>query len=191
MPGSMRVLSFCCALGFLAACSETVVTTPAYITPNYDPAQLSYAVKEGPVFTEIIGTPFPGEEDRIASIVTQALRDAQITGRRLEFTTDRNIASQRSPYRAIVLFNPAPGADAGKICADSNQPQTEPDGKRVKVMVAYCNLDVPVSSVIGWTRAETAESPQIARLFKQISLQIFPSQSIYSRSDGGNFERGE
>jgi hypothetical protein len=182
-------MPFAVALGLLAGCTGSVVTTPAYINPNYDPAMLSYAVKEGPVFTEIIGTPFPGEEDRVADIVTQTLREAQITGRRLQFTTDPSVASGRSPYRAIVLFNPAPGAAAGRICTDSNQPQTERVGERVKVMVAYCNGGNAVSSVTGWTKAETADAPQFAQLFKQVSLEIFPSLSVYSRSDGGNFER--
>lgn len=189
MTTRARTLLLACTAGLLAACSGMVVTSPAYINPNYDPSILAYAAKEGPVYTEIIGAPFPGEEDRVANIVTETLREAQLTGRRLEFTTDPALASQRSPFRTIVLFNPAPGAASGKICSNSDQPRVEGKDDRVSVMVAYCNGGDAVSSVTGWTRADGPDSPQFAKLFKQVSLEIFPSRAIYSRSDGGNFER--
>ena len=98
MKGIRKVFTITAIAGFLTACAGMVVTTPAYIDSSYDPSMLAYAVKEGPVYTEIVGQPYEDGDDGFASIVTKSLREAQITGRRMEFVADPALASQRSPF---------------------------------------------------------------------------------------------
>ena len=48
------IAPFALAAATLSACAGGVVTTPALIDDSYDPNNLAYIVKRGPVFTEII-----------------------------------------------------------------------------------------------------------------------------------------
>jgi hypothetical protein len=180
-----EVLSLTAIAGFLAGCAGLVVTTPAYIDSGYDPSMLAYAVKEGPVYTEFVGQPYADGDDGFASIVTESLREAQITGRRMEFVADPALASQRSPYRVVVLFNPAPGANSQRICENSAQPMTEPTPSLVRTMVAFCNGSDPLASITGHAPADSPRAPQFASLFHQVALEIFSTRSIQGRGDGG------
>ncbi len=182
--------SFGAIAGLLAGCSG-IVTTPAYIDSSYDPSMLAYSVKEGPVYTEIVGQPYAdGGDGGVEAIVTESLREAQITGRRMEFTADRALASQRSPFRVVVLFNPAPNANPRRICENPEQPMREPQPGRVRAMVAFCNGDYPMASINGHAPADSPQAPQFAGLFHQVALEIFSTRSIRSRGDGGgDFQR--
>ena len=170
--------------GLLAGCTG-VVTSPAHIDSSYEPSMLAYAVKEGPVYTEIVGQPYRDSGDGFQSIVTQSLREAQITGRRMEFVSEREQASQRSPYRVVVLFNPAPWANPRRICENPEQPMREPDPAKVRAMVAFCNGDYPLATITGHAPADSPQAPQFASLFHQVALEIFSTRSIRRRGDGG------
>lgn len=171
---------------FLAACSG-VVTTPAYIDPSYEPALLSYAVKEGPIYTEVVGNPFDKQAEQV---ITTALQEAQFSGRPLEFVSQRP-TDYTSPFRVIVLFNPAPPANAAKLCADSEQPRLEQGRDRVSVMIALCDSDKRVSSVSGTVgNAATAAAPGFGRLIRQAAAEIFSPRSIERRDDNGEYETG-
>ena len=170
--------------GLLAGCTG-VVTGPAHIDSSYDPSVLAYAVKEGPVYTEIVGQPYAAGDDGFQSVVTESLREAQITGRRMEFTADPALASQRSPFRVIVLFNPAPYANPRRICENPAQPMRDPEPNRVRAMVAFCNGDYPMASITGHAPAASPQAPQFSSLFHQVALEIFSTRSIRGRGDGG------
>lgn len=179
------IFSFAAVAGLLAGCAG-VVTTPAYIDSSYDPSMLAYAVKEGPVYTEIVGQPYAdGGDGGVEAVVTESLREAQITGRRMEFTADPAQANQRSPFRVVVLFNPAPNANPGRICEVSAQPMREPEPGRVRAMVAFCNGDYPLASISGHAPANSPQAPQFSGLFHQVALEIFSTRSIRGRGDGG------
>jgi hypothetical protein len=178
--------------GGLAGCSG-VVTTPAYVEPSYDPALLSYAAKEGPVYTEILGNPYSGNQAQEAErVVTVALEEAQFSGRPLTFVSERP-QDYRSPFRVVVLFNPAPAAAANKICGDADQPRRDTDnGDEVSIMMVLCQSSSRVSSVSGYTAdAATAEAPGLARLLRQAAAEIFSPQNIQQRNDNGEFEMGD
>lgn len=184
MKISRGLFSLGAIAGLLTGCTG-VVTSPAFIDASYEPSMLGYAVKEGPVYTEIVGQPYPDAGDGFQSIVTQSLREAQITGRRMEFVSDREQASQRSPYRVVVLFNPAPWANPLRICENPAQPMREPEPNVVRVMVAFCNSDYPLASITGRAPADSPKAPQFASLFHQVALEIFSTRSIRRRGDGG------
>ena len=172
---------------FLAACSG-VVTTPAYVDPSYEPAMLSYVAKAGPIYTQILGNPYGNQAEEAGRVITTALQDAQFSGRPLTFVTARP-ADTASPYRVVVLFNPAPAANAAKICAEPEQPQAESGDGAVSVMVAFCESDRRVSSITGHTRdAATADAPNLDRLIRQAATEIFSPRSIERRDDIPDYE---
>jgi len=179
-----------CGALVLGACSSVVVTTPAYIDPSYEPAMLSYVAKHGPLYTQVIGNPF-GEQAQIADrVIATALQDAQFSGRPLTFVTERP-ADYSSPYKVIVLFDPAPAAASGRICANPDQPRAESAGDKVSVMVAFCNGGAAVASISGFApEAATADAPNFDRLMRQVATEIFSPRSIERRDDNGDFEMG-
>jgi hypothetical protein len=182
LPGSLLL-----GTALISACSP-VVTRPAYVDSSYEPSILSYASKEGPVYTEVIGSPFAGEAGQVDRVITEALKEAQFSGRQLDFTTQRP-QDYRSPYRVVLLFNPAPNANAAKICANPEQPQNEGTPGEVMVMVAFCNGDTRVSSTAGYASpATTADAPAFGQLIRQVAMDIFPPRSFQRRSDPADFD---
>ena len=183
VPGSLLLTA-----ALLSACSNMVVTRPAYVDPSYEPVLLSYASKEGPVYTEVIGNPYGEQSAQVEQIITRSLMEAQFSGRQLDFVTQRP-ADYRSPFKVVVLFNPAPNADAARICEKSDQPQTAGSAGEVSVMVALCNSDTRVSSIRGFANTSaTPDNPAIAQLIRQVAAEIFSPRSIQRRGDGSDFD---
>ena len=173
-------------VGLLAACG--VVTSPAYVDPAYQPSLLSYVTKHGPLYTQIIGSPFGEDSEGLADVVLTALEEGQFSGRQIEFSTER-ADPPVSPYFVVVLFNPAPSANPGKICGEPIQPQRPAEPGRARVMMAFCNGDVRVSSVSGTAWDVTApDSPNLAHLIRQGAADIFSTRSIDSRGEPDEFD---
>jgi len=174
----------------LSACSNMVVTTPAYVDPSYEPAMLSYVSKHGPLYTHVVGNPFGNEAQLANEVIATALQESQFSGRPLTFVTEKP-GDYTSPYKVVVLFDPAPAAAPGRICADPEQPRAESTGDRISVMVAFCNGDSPVSSISGYAPdARRADAPGFDRLMRQVAAEIFSPRSIQRQNDNGDFEMG-
>ena len=173
-------------VGLLAACG--VVTSPAYVDPNYQPSLLSYVTKRGPLYTQIIGSPFGEDDEGLDAVVTTALEEGQFSGRRVYFSTEQAEPAV-SPYHVVVLFNPALNANPAKICGEPNQPQRPTEPGRARVMIAFCNGDVRVSSISGTAEDVTApDSPNLAHLIRQGAAEIFATRSIDSRGEPDEFD---
>ena len=168
-------------------CANQVVTAPALINPSYDPANLAYLVKEGPVYTHVIGTPYPGQEKAVDQILTKTFQETQITGHSISFTTDASRAG-KSPYRLVVLFDPAPNANPNKMCEDGFETATPPtvsgSPEHVSMLVSFCNGERSDASIAGWAPATSPRSPGFKSLIQQASLELFSNRSIDRR--GGN-----
>ena len=171
----------------VSGCANQVVTAPPDINSSYDPSNLAYLVKEGPVYMHVIGSPYPGQEKAVDQLLTQTFQETQITGHRISFTTDASLAG-KSPYRLIVLFDPAPNANPIKMCESGLEPATLPtvNGQpdQISMLVSFCNGDRSDASIAGWAPATSPQSPGFKDLIQQASLELFPSRSIERR--GGN-----
>lgn len=171
----------------ISGCTNQVVTSPALVDASYDPANLAYLVKEGPVYTHVIGAPYPGEEKTVDQILTKTFHETQITGHSISFTTDASLAG-KSPYRLVVLFDPAPGANPNTMCEDGFESATPPtvsgSPDQVSMLVSFCNGERSDASIAGWAPAASPQSPGFKKLIQQASLELFSNRSIERR--GGN-----
>lgn len=166
----------------LAGCAGQPVVHSAYLADDYETEVLSYAAKQGGMLTEITGNPFAGDGAALSREVTGAFEAAHF-GADLPFFTEVP-EGYRSPYKVVVLFNPAPGVGAPAVCAGSDRPVLPPDG-RITVLAVFCSAEQRVNSAYGSLRGATGpDDPAFGQLMRQISLQIFPPQEPRERRDG-------
>ena len=162
-----------------------VITSPAYTSPSYAPRDLGYAAKTSPIEVQIIGYPFEGETAETEKVITDAFERAIFGRKGVSFTTDTNL-STGSPYRVILLFSPAASANAARLCRTGLQPQAA-DAGSLKVLAAFCNGEVRLTSVSGWAGATSATSAVFAKLMEQVGRELFPNRNPDRRGGGGQF----
>ena len=92
----------------LGACADSTIVQPPYITSSYDPSLLSTAARYGEIPLEVRGNPFDIPKSELDAVVTSAV-DRDTYTPPLSFTTSP-AEDTASPYKLIVLFNPAPNA---------------------------------------------------------------------------------
>ena len=124
----------------LAACTNSTVIAPEFVSSSYDPMIVSAMAKYGAVPTEVLGNPFDVPKQQLDDAVTGAVTGANF-GPPLTFTTSPP-ADLPSPYSLVVLFNPAPNAKANRICYDRDQP-TRSTAAGVKAMIVVCSSGLP------------------------------------------------
>lgn len=181
----------CAALigSVLASCSGPIVR-PVYVRnlgSLYDPiTSLSYAASRGGMLTEVHGNPFVNvAQEDVDRAVTETLESSHFGPDLPFFTTPPD--GYESAYRVVVLFSPAPGAAASKLCSDPDQPTAQRPGF-VDVMVAYCSTDTRLTSTQGSVAGATGpDDPAFRDLMQQIGLVLFPPR-IPDANDRGDFD---
>lgn len=174
------------ALGLLtAACNGQGLTVVRPVTHDYayTPQFVNSLAQYGAVPTEVIGNPFDARKERLDEVVTQTARNAHF-GQDLNFTTSPP-ADSISPYRLVVLFNPARNARPERLCSDSNQPTAAaPD--RVAVMMAICSSNYRISLTVG-SRAGISgvDDPGFRDLLAGTATVLLPPQRYDINSPRG------
>lgn len=173
-------LALTCALtGTLAACGASLINY-SYVSDNYQPYELSYAAGKGGMLTEVFGNPFPTGKAALDRSVTRNLEESHF-GPELPFFTAAP-GEYRSPYRVVVLFNPAPHANGAKLCSRTDRPQGE-WGQAVGVLASFCASDSRITTAAGSLAGATSpDDPAFQQLMRQVALNLFPPRSN-NRSD--------
>ncbi len=156
----------------LTACAgDGTRVQPPYIG-SYDPEMLDYAASKGAVLTEVVGNPFGVAKEELDGAVVGAMRGAHF-GQPVTFTTTPP-ADYTSPYRIVMLFNPAPGAQTNRVCAEPAQPSAAQPGE-LSVIAAFCSKDTVVTSTKG--RVSKPQGPRDAAfrlLIRRVTVELFP-----------------
>ena len=158
----------------LAACSaDTVKVQPTYVG-SYDPGMLQYAVSKGAILTEVVGNPFDVPQEEVDAAVIRSMTGATF-GRMARFTTKVS-PDNNSPYRVVVLLDPAPRAQANRLCSNPNQP-TAASTDRIRAMAAFCSSDREITSISGSTaKAQETGDPAFSELIQRMTMDLFPIQ---------------
>ena len=157
----------------LSACANGSIINNEFVDAAYNPQLVGSMAKYGGVMPlEIYGNPFDVSKQELDSAMTDAMSGANF-GQPLEFTTHPP-EDFASPYSLVVLFNPALGAKANKICGDRDQP-TAPTEVGVKAMLVVCSSDVRISSLVASVGGVSdPNDPAFARLLKQTLIVLLP-----------------
>jgi len=161
-------------LGALSACAAANVTQPAYVG-TFDPLTLSYIAGKGPLYTEIVGNPFLASDEEVGEIITRTMVGAHF-GPVIQFTTERD-ATNPSPYRVVMVFNPAQGVDPRTMCRNSRQP-TEPNTGSLRVIAALCAGADRETSLSGSIAAvNSPDNDAFRSLIRQMTTELLPSRN--------------
>jgi|GEM_PF-2069854 len=157
-----------CANGFVG---------PTYISPSYFPSDLSYTAGIGPIYTNVVGNPFEASGSNVSGVITASLEDGRNYTPRLTFSAEKR-SDDPSPYYVVFLFDPAQNARPEKVCAEPEQPRSNPEPGIIRVLVAYC----AVGKEINYTRGRLTDvsDPQDERFkafVRSISAEIFPPRN--------------
>jgi hypothetical protein len=144
----------------------------SYVAENYEPEMLSHPASRGGLYTEVVGNPFEADKATLDSRVTEAFEAAHF-GPRLDFVTEQ--PPEHSGYRVVVLFDPAPHANAAHLCSKPDRPQSSRAPGKVGVMAAFCLSESRLTSAVGRIDgAEGPDDPAVRQLMTQVGLALFP-----------------
>lgn len=186
---SPGVLAFTAGLAaLLSACAWQPRIDNTYYS-SYSPGMLSYAASKGGMKTEIIGAPVTaGERTEFAEFVTRRLAEGS-PGPVMPFFTDAP-ADFTSPYRVVLLFDPAPGVGADDLCSRPDL-ESRAKGATLDVAAAFCSSQTAVTRVSGsMGRVDSLSDPAFGRLLTQVARGLFPATANIDRTDGsGDFDQ--
>ena len=167
-----RLVPVLLAAGFLAACAGTPVINYSYTAEHYEPELLGYPASRGGLYTEVVGNPFEADKAALDTRVTEAFEAAHF-GPDLDFVTQQ--PPGHSGYRVVVLFDPAPHANAARLCSSPDRPQSSRAPGEVGVMASFCLSDSRLTSAVGRIDgAKGPNDPALGRLLAQVGLALFP-----------------
>ena len=182
MPVTSRLAALSVAGVVLAACGGGAVKVqPPYIG-SYHPGMLQYAISRGAILTEVVGNPFDAPKEEVDAAVTRSMTGATF-GKMARFTT-KTSPGYGSPYRVVVLLNPALGAQANRLCSDPGQPTAAwPD--RIRATAAFCSGDKAITSIAGSTaKVQGPRDPAFSGLIRRMTLDLFPIQDSVADDEG-------
>ena len=167
-----RIAAAAAAGAVLAACAAGgTVVLPVYVG-SYDPGMLNYAASKGGMVTEVVGNPFDVPKEEVERAAVNSMTGSHF-GPKVVFTTKAS-PDNPSPYRVVMLFDPAPNAQAHRLCSDPNQPSAAQPG-RLRLMVAFCSSDTVITSTAGWiSKPQRPTHPTFRSLIRQITVVLFP-----------------
>ncbi len=173
-----RLLSLAAGLVVLTACTAGTVIYPTYIQPSYEPDVLNSVAAYGGVKVHVVGNPFGAEQAVVDRGIADAMNGSNF-GPRLNFTP---ADVERSPYRFVVLFNPAENANQAQVCADPDQPRHSAS-QGVKLLMAFCNGSNRISSTVATGQpASGVEDPAFRSLLRNVTTLLVPPR----REDQGD-----
>jgi hypothetical protein len=160
----------------------TVEDSPGPRTSYYD-GDFEYAGHKGAVYTIVRGNPFGGSPDKFAKIVRAMMKDQTRSGRPVSFIGKQNETTYK-PYKVVVGFNPG-NRDGDDLCKSADYPQSR--NNTTKVVMAFCFGDSLKSSSTGWVDGlKGVNDANFAKLVKETTNAMIPSQDAHDVGDGGN-----
>ncbi len=167
---------------FLAAtgCASANLTYNHYFE-NYDPSMLSYAAGQGALYTQIFGNPFDVPKQQLEQTITDTMYGSHF-GPRVPFVTQRP-ADYKSPYRIVLLFNPAGNLNARNACREEAVSVAAEPGV-VRIFGALCSNEDRETSVVGEMAGVTGpDDPAFRQLIRQITTLLLPRTNPLRRAD--------
>lgn len=164
----------------LTACAAGGIVLQPPDIGSYDPEMLGYAASRGALLTQVAGNPFGLPQQEVDAAVVDSMAGSRV-GARVKFST-RVSEKQASPYRVVILLNPAPGTQAARLCGDFTQLIAQPTARspgvasdKLRAMAAFCSNDVVVTSVAGSVAgAPGPKDPAFRGLIRGMVGELFP-----------------
>jgi hypothetical protein len=172
MAGQMRRLGGLPLMAVaLAGCAGTTVINSTEYYNGYSPGEQVYAGNQ--LHVQVIGDPFTPPPANFDAAVIDAM---QHMGGPTEFTTGPS--APRSPYLAVMLFNPGPTMTGERVCAAPDkvtQSPPPPPGARLPLLAVLCRGNQYLSAAAGTLSPATGPlDPNFRDDIRQFTLTLFP-----------------
>jgi hypothetical protein len=166
-------------LPLLGACTGSAVSVSSEdyaLAYDYNEFRAQSDGREFPV--AIVGNPFPEFAPQDTARRLLPVMQANKPRPRLTFTL-----GEQSPYRLVLVFDPATGVNAAEACKGEARAGTHLAG-RIVLFAVYCRNRVPLSQAIGHATAARPDDPAMGRLFGAVFQTIFSDAQISQPNPG-------
>ncbi len=159
------------ATAILAGCAG-----PATVGPVYRRAgtwsEMVYATAHGPMLVEVHGNPFPKTSPADLAKAVAVSMTGNVFSRPTAFTADAK-AAPHPHLRVVMAFNPPKGTDDNDLCRGRIGRSDTVASGTIRVEAAFCDHDLPLSALFGWTEAAGPDDPRFGRLVADVTLRLF------------------
>ena len=134
----------------------------------------------------LAGNAFPGSD--LGSVARNLLPVMQAAKPRpaLTFAYDVAVEKDQPDYRLILVFNAANDLGSKEVCNGATRANPARPGL-FRLYAVYCRNNVAMSETTAWTPAGSASDPQVAELFRELFMVVFPDSHALKPQvgDGG------
>jgi hypothetical protein len=154
----------------MAGCADTTIINATQYNSSYWPGEQNYTGNR--LHVQVVGDPFTPPPATFDATVIDAM---QHMGGPTEFTTGPGPA--RSPYFAVMLFNPGPTMNGDRVCeAPDKVAQSPPPGPgaRLPLLAVLCRGSQYLSAAAGTLSPATGPlDPNFRDDIRQFTLTLF------------------
>jgi len=149
----------------------------------YEPQLLGYAGSGGrSVWTIVMGNPFSVPQDILNAAILDSMHGSHF-GPDVDFTTTPE-PDDRRYMRVVVLINGSTSSADDACEYYPRRPLGPGQHDQIKVMMVFCNNEIPLSSVVGKVDANSPDEKEFRSFIKQMTLALFPSRNPRQEGNG-------
>lgn len=157
----------------VAGCAGTAVITSEYLTSTYHPRFLNSVAKYGALRTQIVGNPFDAPKQEVDAAITRVMSRAH-PGPQFPLVTSPDEPARRSPYRVVVLFDPASYLARNQVCVGDTR-QGQPVAGRIRMLMVFCTGSYAISSLVAQLPSVASpDDSRFAAALGQATITLMP-----------------
>ena len=186
MKISNTILSAAAAAALLPAAASAAVIGGTNYAAQYDYGEFFAIADHHDFHVVLAGNAFPGSD--LGSVARNLLPVMQAAKPRpaLTFAYDVAVEKDQPDYRLILVFNAADDLGSKEVCNGATRANPARPGL-FRLYAVYCRNNVAMSETTAWTPAGSASDPQVAELFRELFMVVFPDSHALKPQvgDGG------
>ncbi|MEZ5647667.1 MAG: hypothetical protein R3E60_01655 [Alphaproteobacteria bacterium] len=171
-----------------ASLAHSYIIERTEVSTVYEPQLLGYAGAGGrDIWTIILGNPFSVPQAIVNAIIVESMHGSHF-GPDVDFTT-MPAPGDRRYMRVVILINGSTSS-ADDVCEYYPQRPLGPGyHDHIKVMMVFCNNEIPLSSVIGKVDVQNPDDKEFRSFIRQMTVALFPPRNPRQEGHGTSIWR--
>lgn len=166
----IAIVATALAVFLLSACEEGPSSNVTQKTTQGAWDMLVFAAKDGPLLTQVNGTPFAGQAQQFAGQVLDDMNKT-FTEPFMRFTSTAAQAADKD-YRIIWVVHPGQTPELAAFCT-GKIPAAAPVTGRLEIRAVLCHRERLLTAVNGWMRTpDKADDRRLHQLVQQMTRQV-------------------
>jgi hypothetical protein len=173
MKASTKILSVVAAVALIPVAAAAAVIGGTHYAPQYAYGEF-FSVADHHAFKVVLaGRPFAGGDLGAAARELLTVMQAAKPRPDLTFAYDVDAPKDRSDYRLVLVFNPALDLSSKDVCNGTTRVRPGKVGQ-MRLYAVYCRDNIVLSETMAWTPATDAGDPQVAEMFRELFVAVWP-----------------